>query len=125
MKRVFAFVAIAATIGVAACTTTTTGGAGAAASAITDGVPLIPREVIFGNPEKANVRMSWDGKRIYFTSSLLANWDKKQAGNSGDLQFFKAYTWNGKKLNHEFTIDFLEAKLGSPHQMRFGAYSLY
>jgi selenium-binding protein 1 len=68
---------------------------------------------------------SWDGKRVYFTSSLLANWDKKQAANSADLQFFKAYTWDGKKLNHEFTIDFLEAKLGSPHQMRFGAYSLY
>ena len=68
---------------------------------------------------------SWDGRRIYFTSSLLANWDKKQAANGGNLQFFKAYTWDGRKLNHEFTIDFLEAKLGSPHQMRLGAYSLY
>jgi len=68
---------------------------------------------------------SWDGKRIYFTSSLLANWDKQQAADGADLQFFKAYDWDGKQLKHAFTIDFLEAKLGSPHQMRFGAYSLY
>ena len=67
---------------------------------------------------------SWDGKRVYFTSSLLANWDKKE-GNPGDLQFFKAYTWNGAKLQHEFSIDFEKEKLGRPHQMRFGAYSLY
>jgi selenium-binding protein 1 len=68
---------------------------------------------------------SWDGKRIYFTSSLLANWDKQQAADGADLQFFKAYDWDGKQLKPAFTIDFLEAKLGSPHQMRFGAYSLY
>jgi len=89
--------------------------------------PFNPKEILSEKVgEQLNMlSQSWDGKRVYFTSSLLANWDKKQAGNSGDLQFFKAYTWNGKKLNHEFTIDFLEAKLGSPHQMRFGAYSLY
>lgn len=38
---------------------------------------------------------SWDGKRIYYTSSLLANWDKK--GND-DEQYFKAYHWDGNKL---------------------------
>jgi selenium-binding protein 1 len=68
---------------------------------------------------------SWDGKRIYFTSSLLANWDKLEAPEGEDLQYFKSYTWDGKKLNHEFTIDFLAENLGLPHQMRFGAYSLY
>jgi selenium-binding protein 1 len=67
---------------------------------------------------------SWDGRRIYFTSSLLANWDKKQA-ESGDLQYFKAYTWDGNKLTHQFSIDFVKEKLGLPHQMRFGAYALY
>ena len=67
---------------------------------------------------------SWDGKRVYFTSSLLGNWDKK-SGNSGDLQYFKAYTWNGSELDHKFSIDFEREKLGRPHQMRFGAYSLY
>jgi methanethiol oxidase len=65
---------------------------------------------------------SWDGKRVYYTTSLLANWDKK--GDAGE-QFFKAYTWDGNKLNEQFSIDFLKEKLGRAHQMRFGAYSLY
>ncbi len=66
---------------------------------------------------------SWDGERIYFTSSLLANWDKTEGEN--DLQYFKLYDWDGQKLTQRFAIDFLEAKLGAPHQMRFGAYALY
>ena len=65
---------------------------------------------------------SWDGKRIYYTSSLLANWDKKGADNE---QFFKAYEWDGKQLNPKFAVDFTAEKLGRPHQMRFGAYALY
>ena len=65
---------------------------------------------------------SWDGKRIYFTSSLLANWDKKGEDNE---QYFKAYAWDGKELQQQFAIDFTSAKLGRPHQMRFGAYALY
>jgi selenium-binding protein 1 len=65
---------------------------------------------------------SWDGKRIYYTSSLLANWDKKGENNE---QFFKAFEWDGKTLQPKFSIDFTAAKLGRPHQMRFGAYSLY
>jgi selenium-binding protein 1 len=68
------------------------------------------------------VSQSWDGKRVYFTSSLLANWDKTE-GN--DLQYFKAYEWDGKQLNEKFAIDFLAQKLGAPHQMRFGARALY
>ena len=66
---------------------------------------------------------SWDGERIYFTSSLLGNWDKTEGEN--DLQYLKLYGWDGEQLEHRFTIDFLEAKLGSPHQMRFGAFALY
>ncbi len=65
---------------------------------------------------------SWDGKRIYYTSSLLSNWDKKGEDNE---QFFKAFEWNGKELEPRFAIDFYAEKLGRPHQMRFGAYSLY
>ncbi len=65
---------------------------------------------------------SWNGKRIYYTSSLLANWDKKGDDNE---QYFKAYDWDGKALQQKFAIDFTAAKLGRPHQMRFGAYSLY
>ncbi|MCG7883191.1 MAG: selenium-binding family protein [Candidatus Thiodiazotropha endolucinida] len=65
---------------------------------------------------------SWDGKRIYYTSSLLANWDKK---GDDDEQYFKAYHWDGNKLTEQFKIDFYKEKLGRAHQMRFGAYSLY
>jgi selenium-binding protein 1 len=68
------------------------------------------------------VSQSWDGKRAYYTTSLTANWDKKGEDNQ---QFFKAYTWDGKELVEQFAIDFTASKLGRPHQMRFGAYSLY
>jgi selenium-binding protein 1 len=68
------------------------------------------------------VSSSWDGKRIYFTSSLLANWDKKGADNE---QFLKGYTWDGKQLTQKFAIDFTKEKLGRAHQMVFNAYSLY
>jgi selenium-binding protein 1 len=68
------------------------------------------------------VSQSWDGARVYFTSSLLANWDKKGDDNE---QFFKAYRWNGKELTPTFGIDFIAEKLGRPHQMRFGARALY
>ena len=68
------------------------------------------------------VSQTWDGRRVYFTSSLLANWDKK---GEQDEQFLKAYTWDGQKLNPRFTIDFYAEQLGRPHLMRFGAYSLY
>ncbi len=65
---------------------------------------------------------SWDGKRQYYTSSLLANWDKKGEDNE---QYFRAYHWDGKELTKQFEIDFNKEKLGRAHQMRFGAYSLY
>lgn len=68
------------------------------------------------------VSQSWDGKRVYFTSSLLSKWDKKGDDNE---QFLKAYNWDGKKLTHRFTVDFAKANLGRPHIMRFGAKSNY
>ena len=68
------------------------------------------------------VSSSWDGKRLYFTSSLLANWDKKGVDNE---QFLKLFRWDGKELKEAFAIDFTAAKLGRPHQMRFGAHALY
>ncbi|MCP4003840.1 MAG: selenium-binding protein [bacterium] len=68
------------------------------------------------------VSQSWDGKRIYFSTSLLANWDKKGADNE---QFVKLYHWNSQKLEHIWTVDFIEQKLGRAHQMRFGSYALY
>jgi len=89
---------------------------------ITD--PFKPKQV-FEQKIGSQVNMvssSWDGKRLYYTSSLLANWDKKGADNE---QFIKAYNWDGKQLQQQFAIDFNKEKLGRAHQMVFGAYSLY
>lgn len=86
--------------------------------------PFSPKQV-FEQKIGAQVNMvssSWDGKRLYYTSSLLANWDKK--GNDNE-QYLKLYSWDGKKLTEQFAIDFVAEKLGRAHQMRFGAYSLY
>lgn len=64
------------------------------------------------------VSQSWDGKRVYFTSSLLANWDKK---GKDDEQYLKAYTWDGSELKMDFEIDFYKEGLGRAHIMRFGS----
>jgi len=86
--------------------------------------PFKPREV-YSKKIGAQVNMvsqSWDGKRVYFSSSLLSKWDKKGKDNE---QYVKAFAWNGKDLNPLFQVDFIAQKLGRPHQMRFGAYALY
>jgi selenium-binding protein 1 len=67
------------------------------------------------------VSQSWDGKRLYFTSSLLANWDKKGADNE---QFLRGYAWDGKELKPRFDLDFTALKLGRPHHMLFGSSKL-
>jgi len=64
------------------------------------------------------VSQSWDGKRVYITTSLLANWDKKGAD---DQQFLKLFSWDGKELKEQWTVDFYKAKLGRAHHMKFGA----
>jgi len=68
------------------------------------------------------VSQSWDGKRVYFSSSLLANWDKK---GKDDAQYLKAYNWDGKELVEDFAVDFYELGLGRAHIMRFGSSALY
>jgi selenium-binding protein 1 len=68
------------------------------------------------------ISQTWDGERVYFSSSLLANWDKT---GEDDDQFVRAYRWDGKELVPEFAVDFNAEKLGRPHLMRFGAYALY
>jgi selenium-binding protein 1 len=68
------------------------------------------------------VSSSWDGKRLYFTSSLLSKWDKKGSDNQ---QFIKSFEWDGKELKERFSIDFTRENLGRPHEMKFGAYALY
>jgi selenium-binding protein 1 len=64
------------------------------------------------------VSQSWDGKRLYFSSSLLARWDK---GGDDNEQFVKAFAWDGKELQPAFALDFTALKLGRPHHMLFGS----
>src|SRR6185295_1198938 len=88
--------------------------------------PMHPKQIL-EEPIGGQINMvsqSWDGKRVYFTSSLLANWDKTDPA-AGELQYLKAYGWDGAKMTPAFTIDFVKEKLGAPHQMSFGAYALY
>jgi selenium-binding protein 1 len=63
------------------------------------------------------ISQSWDGKRLYITSSLLANWDKGGADNE---QFLRAFTWDGKELKPAFEVDFTAEKLGRAHHMKLG-----
>ncbi len=68
------------------------------------------------------VSQSWDCKSVYISSSLLANWDKKGKDNE---QYVKLFSWDGKELTHQWTVDFIKDKLWRAHLMRFGSYSLY
>jgi selenium-binding protein 1 len=67
------------------------------------------------------ISQSWDGKRVYVTSSLLANWDKGGADNE---QFLRAFHWDGKELKPAFEVDFTQEKLGRAHHMKFGSAKL-
>jgi selenium-binding protein 1 len=67
------------------------------------------------------ISQSWDGKRVYITSSLLANWDKGGADNE---QFLRGFTWDGKELKQMFEVDFSKEKLGRAHHMKLGSKSL-
>ena len=64
------------------------------------------------------VSQSWDGQRVYFSSSLLARWDKTGEDNE---QFVRAYSWDGSRLQPQFGLDFTAEGLGRPHHMLFGA----
>jgi methanethiol oxidase len=66
------------------------------------------------------VSQSWDGKRVYITSSLIARWDKK---GDDDDQYLRAFAWDGKQLTPAFDLDFTKLKLGRAHHMRFSAQS--
>lgn len=85
--------------------------------------PLKPKQIYEKQIGKQlnMVSQSWDGKRLYFTSSLLAKWDKSGADNE---QFLRAYAWDGKELKPSFDLDFTALKLGRPHHMLFGSTKL-
>src|SRR6267142_1287510 len=63
------------------------------------------------------ISQSWDGKRLYITSSLLANWDKGGADNE---QFIRGFAWDGSELTRKFEVDFTKEKLGRAHHMTLG-----
>jgi selenium-binding protein 1 len=68
------------------------------------------------------VSQSWDGKRVYFTSSLLASWD----GIGGDdEQFLRAFGWDEKALTPAFSVDFRAQRLGRPHIMHLGQAAFF
>jgi selenium-binding protein 1 len=67
------------------------------------------------------VSQSWDGRRVYVTSSLLSKWDK--AGDD-DEQFLRAFDWDGKELTKAFEVDFKREKLGRAHHMKLGSAGL-
>jgi selenium-binding protein 1 len=77
---------------------------------------LVHERVI--GPQLNMVSQSWDGKRLYFTSSLLANWD---GTGHEDAQFLRAFRWDGRTLEPAFEIDFREQALGRPHIMNLAA----
>jgi selenium-binding protein 1 len=64
------------------------------------------------------ISQSWDGTRLYITSSLLSHWDKTGADNE---QFLKGFRWDGHQLTQAFEVDFTREKLGRPHHMKFSA----
>ena len=70
------------------------------------------------------VSQSWDGKRVYFSTSLLASWDKKDEKNE---QFFRKYNWDqaNLELTESWTIDFHEENLGRAHLITFNSGSLF
>ena len=80
--------------------------------------PLNPKET-YTKKIGSQVNMvspSFDGTRVYYTTSLMSNWDMK---GKADEQFLKMYHWDGKELKPGFEIDFYKEKLGRAHHMKF------
>ncbi len=82
--------------------------------------PHAPKQVYEKNTGRQinMISQSWDGTRVYITSSLLANWDKGGADNE---QFLRGFKWSGKELTPAFEVDFTKEKLGRAHHMKLGS----
>ncbi len=68
------------------------------------------------------VSQSWAGKRVYFTSSVIAKWDPPPEAGEG---YLRAFAWDEKELSTTFEVDFFAQALGRPHIMRFGQDAFY
>jgi methanethiol oxidase len=82
------------------------------------GAPRLVETLQLG-PQANMVSQSWDGQRVYVTSSLLSKWDKADA-----TWWLKKFDLRDGKLveDQAFEVDF--SKLGRPHQMNFGSRAL-
>src|SRR4026209_2996510 len=67
------------------------------------------------------ISQSWDGKRVYITSSLLANWDKT---GDNDEQLLRGFRWGGNEARQTFEVDFYKEKLGRAHHIKLGSKAL-
>jgi selenium-binding protein 1 len=67
------------------------------------------------------ISQSWDGTRVYITSSLLQKWDK---GGGDNEQFLRGFAWDGRELTQKFEVDFTKEKLGRAHHMKLGSKAL-
>jgi len=63
------------------------------------------------------VSQSWDGKRLYFSSSLLARWDKVATTTSNSSAPMPGMA----RAQTTICADFAALKLGRPHHMLFGS----
>jgi dipeptidyl aminopeptidase/acylaminoacyl peptidase len=103
-----------------------------AAAALTVENPLIPREVLFGNPERARVKISPDGSMLSFLApvdGVLNAWVQPIAGEARPLTKYTdrpisglRWSWNGEQLlfskdkggdenNHIFAVDLDDAEV--------------
>jgi selenium-binding protein 1 len=82
------------------------------------GAPRLVETLQLG-PQANMVSQSWDGQRVYVTSSLLSKWDKADA-----TWWLKKFDLRDGKLveDQAFEVDF--SRLGRPHQMNFGSRAL-
>ena len=103
-----------------------------AAAAITFETPLIPRELLFGNPERSSVCISPDGSMLAFRApvdGVLNAWVQPIDGDAKVLTNFTdrpigglSFSWNGEQLlftkdsggdenNHIYSVDIDDAEI--------------
>lgn len=68
------------------------------------------------------VAQSFDGRRVYFSSSFLPNWDGR---GESEEQYLRAFAFDDEELEPRFEVDFAERGLGNPHGLYFGSVSFY
>ncbi len=68
------------------------------------------------------VSQSWDGERLYFTSSFFHRWDRER---ESEERFVKAFSWDGDDLEPLFELDFGAQGLGRPRDAVLGSIDFY